>query len=320
MRSIHNLEDLNMLSFAGDIVSAVGNTPLLRLSRLVPDGGGEVYVKLESANPAFSVKDRIAVGMVEAAERSGELEPGGVIIEATSGNTGLGLAMVAAARGYKLIIAMPETMSAERMSLLRHFGVDLRLTPGENGMAGAVDEAERVATDIRGAFMPRQFENEANPAAHYAGTAPEIWEALDGEVDAFVAGVGTGGTLTGCGRYFKERNPDVAVVAVEPDASPVLSGGAPGKHGIQGIGAGFVPKVLDLDLIDEIVRMSDSDAVAMSREAARSEGILCGISSGANIRAAVDLASRSEYAGKRIVTVVCDTGERYLSTPLFDGK
>ena len=293
---------------------------MVRLNRIVPEGGGEVYVKLESANPGFSVKDRIAVEIVATAERAGELKPGGVIIEATSGNTGLGLAMVAAARGYKLIIAMPETMSAERMALLRHFGTDLRLTPGDKGMAGAVEEAERIFAETPGAFMARQFENEANPAAHYAGTAPEIWDALNGKIDAFVAGVGTGGTLTGCGRFFKEKNPGVALVAVEPEASPVLSGGAPGKHGIQGIGAGFVPKVLDTSLIDEIIPISDSDAVAVSREVARREGILCGISSGANIKAALELASRSEYAGKRIVTLVCDTGERYLSTALFDGK
>jgi len=303
-----------------DITAVVGDTPLVRLNRVVPDGGCEILVKLETRNPTFSVKDRIAVGMLFAAERAGDLKPGGVIVEPTSGNTGLGLAMVAVARGYKLIVTMPETMSFERRAVLRHFGADLRLTPGDKGMAGAVEEAERVASEIPGAFIPRQFENEENPNAHYATTAPEIWDALEGRLDAFVAGVGTGGTLSGCGRYFKGRDANIALVAVEPEASAVLSGDAPGKHGIQGIGAGFVPGVMDTGIVDEVIKVSDRSAVEMARRMAREEGILCGISSGANVHAAVALASRREYAGKRIVTLVCDTGERYLSTTLFEGK
>ncbi len=306
------------MEILGDVTKAVGGTPLVRLNRVVPPGGAEVLVKLESANPTFSVKDRIAVNMIDVAERSGALKPGGVIVEPTSGNTGLGLAMVAAARGYKLIITMPETMSFERRAMLRHLGAELHLTPGDKGMPGAVEEAERIMDETPGAFMPQQFENTANPEAHYRGTGPEIWNAVDGVFDVFVAGVGTGGTLTGCGGFFRERNPDIEIVAVEPTGSPVLSGGVPGKHGIQGIGAGFVPAVLDKELISRVVKVADADAVEMARRVAREEGVLCGISSGANIQAAVTLAAKNEYAGKRIVTVVCDTGERYLSTALFD--
>ena len=306
------------MEILGDVTKAVGGTPLVRLNRVVPPGGAEVLVKLESANPTFSVKDRIAVNMIDVAERSGALKPGGVIVEPTSGNTGLGLAMVAAARGYKLIITMPETMSFERRAMLRHLGAELHLTPGDKGMPGAAEEAERIMDETPGAFMPQQFENTANPEAHYRGTGPEIWNAVDGVFDVFVAGVGTGGTLTGCGGFFRERNPDIEIVAVEPTGSPVLSSGSPGKHGIQGIGAGFVPAVLDKELISRVVKVADADAVEMARRVACEEGVLCGISSGANIQAAVTLAAKNEYAGKRIVTVVCDTGERYLSTALFD--
>jgi len=229
-----------------DVTAVVGRTPLVRLNRVAPEGSGGIFVKLESLNPGFSVKDRIALSMLDAAERSGELKPGGAIVEATSGNTGLGLAMVAAARGYKLIIAMPETMSFERRALLKHFGAELRLTPGEKGMAGAVEEAERLLSDIPGAFSPRQFDNPANPEAHYENTAPEIWEATDGAFDAFVAGVGTGGTITGCGKFFREKGSNAKIVAVEPECSAVLSGAEPGKHGIQGIGAGFGSKAKHL--------------------------------------------------------------------------
>jgi cysteine synthase A len=300
-----------------NITQAVGNTPLVRLARLSPPDGAVVLGKLETFGPTASVKDRIAKSMIEAAEQAGKLKPGGTIIEPTSGNTGLGLAMVAAARGYRLIIAMPETMSLERRMMLEHFGVELILTPGGEGMSGAVAKAKELLASHPGAFMPQQFDNPANPEIHRRTTAEEIWRDTDGHVDAFVAGVGTGGTLTGVGSVLRERLPGVRIVAVEPDASAVLSGEKPGRHGIQGIGAGFVPGVLDRSLIDEIVRVKEVDAIATSRALARQEGISCGISAGANVWAALQLAVRPDMAGKTIVTVICDTGERYLTTPLF---
>jgi cysteine synthase A len=300
-----------------DITETVGNTPLVRLVRLAPVGGATVLGKLETFGPTASVKDRIAKNMIEAAEASGQLRPGGTIIEPTSGNTGLGLAMMAAARGYRLIIAMPETMSLERRMMLEHFGVELILTPGNQGMSGAVAKARELLAATPGAFMPQQFENPANPDIHRRTTAEEILRDTGGKVDAFVAGVGTGGTLTGVGSVLKERNNKVQVIAVEPDASAILSGDEPGRHGIQGIGAGFVPKVLDRSLIDEVIRVTDADAVATAKAAARSEGICCGISAGANLWAALQVAGRPGMAGKTVVTIICDTGERYLTTPLF---
>jgi cysteine synthase A len=278
---------------------------------------GTVLGKLESANPAGSVKDRIGVAMVDAAERDGALPPGGTIIEPTSGNTGIALAMVAAARGYRLILAMPESMSLERRRLLKALGAELVLTPAAEGMPGAIAGAEELLGATPGAVMPQQFKNPANPEAHRRTTAEEIWRDTGGDVAAFVAGVGTGGTLTGVGSALKERAPGIRVVAVEPADSPVLSGGQPGKHGIQGIGAGFVPEVLDRGLIDEVIAVQAGDALETSRRLGRREGILAGISAGANVWAALAVAGREEMRGKNVVTVLCDTGERYLSTELF---
>jgi len=306
------------MAMIADITQAVGDTPLVRLSRLSPPDGALVLGKLETFGPTASVKDRIARSMVDAAERDGRLRPGGTIIEPTSGNTGLGLAMVAAARGYRLIIAMPETMSLERRMMLEHFGVELVLTPGGEGMTGAVAKAKELLAEHPGAFMPQQFDNPANPEVHRRTTAEEIWRDTGGRIDAFVAGVGTGGTLTGVGAVLRERLADaVRIVAVEPDASAVLSGEKPGRHGIQGIGPGFVPGVLDRSLIDEVIRAKEADAIATSRLLARREGISCGISAGANVWAALQVAARPGMAGKTVVTVICDTGERYLTTPLF---
>jgi cysteine synthase A len=297
--------------------AVVGNTPLVALARLGADLPGEVVAKLEFFNPGGSVKDRIGVAMIDAAERDGMIERGrSVIVEPTSGNTGIALALVSAARDYRLILTLPEGMSRERTALLRTYGAEVHETPSLGGMSEAVDLANRLASE-HGGFIPQQFSNPANPEIHRRTTAEEIWRDLDGEVDAFVAGVGTGGTITGVGQVLKERRPGIQVIAVEPAASSVLSGGRPGPHKIQGIGAGFVPDVLDREVIDEIVGVSDEDALDTARAAARREGLLIGISAGAAVRVALDLAAREEMAGKRIVVIVPDSGERYMSLPFF---
>ena len=303
----HNLEEL------------IGHTPLLELSRYGAKHQfqARVLAKLEYLNPAGSAKDRVGLSMILDAEEKGLLKPGGVIIEPTSGNTGIGLASVAAARGYRVILTMPDTMSAERRTLLAAYGAELVLTPGKLGMQGAVDKAKELAASIPGSFIPGQFDNPANPEAHYRTTGPEIWRDTDGQVDLFVACVGTGGTLTGVGRYLKEQNPEIRVAAVEPDASPLLSGGQAGPHQIQGIGANFIPSVLDRSVYDQVVRVRDEDAFAMGRSAARREGILVGVSSGAALWAAGSLARQPEYACKTIVVLLPDSGDRYLSSPMF---
>ncbi len=297
----------------------IGNTPLLELARLEKAEGlqARILAKLEYFNPAGSVKDRIAKAMIDDAEASGKLKPGATIIEPTSGNTGIGLASVAAARGYRIIIVMPETMSVERRQLMKAYGAELVLTEGAKGMKGAIAKAEELAASIPGSFIPGQFSNPANPAAHKAATGPEIWRDTDGKVDIFVAGVGTGGTVTGVGQYLKEQDPNIRVVAVEPASSPVLSKGVSGAHKIQGIGAGFVPDVLDTKVYDEIIAVENDDAFAAGRQLGKVEGVLVGISSGAALWAAVQLAKRPENAGKTIVALLPDTGDRYLSTPLF---
>ncbi len=299
----------------GNVIGAIGNTPMVE----VMDEGTRILAKLESFNPGGSVKDRIAKAMILAAERSGELQPGSLIVEPTSGNTGIGLAMIAAAKGYRLILTMPETMSRERMLLLSAYGAEVVLTPGKEGMRGAVMRAEQIVNSTPGSFMPQQFSNPANPEVHRQTTAREILEDTGGKVDVFVAGVGTGGTITGVGEVLKERNPNVHIVAVEPAASPVLSGGNPGSHRIQGIGAGFIPAVLNREIIDEIICVTEDEARSAARRLARSHGILCGISSGAAFHAAHLLAKRQDLTGATIVTVFPDTGERYLSTDLFPG-
>ena len=301
-----------------DITEVFGRTPLVRLNR-VTDGAATVLAKLEFYNPSASVKDRLGVGIVDAAEASGVLQPGGTIVEGTSGNTGIALAMIGAARGYRVIIAMPETMSKERRALLRAYGAELVLTPGGEGMKGAVARAEQIAAETPGAVLARQFENQANVEIHRRTTAEEVWNDTDGGVDIFVSGIGTGGTITGVGQVLKERKPEVRVIGVEPAESPILNGGQPGPHKIQGIGPNFVPAILDRAVYDEIVDVDIDQSVAMARRLGAEEGILGGISSGATVHAAVELAKRPENAGKTIVVIVASYGERYLSTVLYEG-
>jgi len=300
-----------------DVTALVGNTPLVRLNKLTEGVGATVVGKLEFYNPASSVKDRIGVAIVDAAEKSGALPPGGTIVEATSGNTGIALAMVGAARGYKVVLAMPETMSKERCALLRAFGAELVLTPGPAGMKGAVDRAAEIAAGRPGSVLARQFANEANPRIHRETTAEEIWADTDGKVDIFIAGVGTGGTITGVGQVLKERKPGVQIIAVEPAESPILNGGAPGPHKIQGLGANFVPEILDTTVYDEVIDVTSDNAIATARAAATQEGLLVGISSGAAIFAALEVGRRPENAGKLIVVIIPSFGERYLSTVLY---
>ncbi|WCZ33126.1 cysteine synthase A [Corynebacterium massiliense] len=300
-----------------NILDTIGGTPLVKLNKLTEGLKADVLVKVESFNPANSVKDRIGKAIIDAAEESGELKPGGTIVEATSGNTGIALALVGAARGYKVVLTMPETMSNERRVLLRAYGAEIVLTPGADGMQGAVDKANEIIEKNDGAILARQFANEANRQIHYKTTGPEIWDDTDGNVDILVAGVGTGGTISGAGKFLKEKNPDLKAVAVEPAASPLLSKGQAGPHKIQGLGANFVPEILDRALLDETITVSNEDAVAYSRKLATEDAILGGISTGANIKAALELASRPENEGKTIVTFVCDFGERYVSTILY---
>ncbi|MCG3768224.1 MAG: cysteine synthase A [Nitrospiraceae bacterium] len=295
-----------------DITELVGHTPLVRLNRLSLAGGATIYGKAEFLNPAGSIKDRICLNMINEAERLGHLKPGGTIVEPTSGNTGIGLALIAAVRGYTLILVMPETMSMERASLLSAYGAQLVMTAGWEGMKGAIREAENITAQNPSYFMPDQFSNPANPAMHKKTTAVEILESLDGKIDAFVAAVGTGGTITGCGELFKERNPNVKIIAVEPAGSPVLSGGEPGPHKIQGIGAGFIPKVLNRAILDRVITVTDDEAYQMAKQLSRKEGLSVGLSAGANVFAAQKVAQELE-PGKNVVTILCDTGERYLS-------
>jgi cysteine synthase A len=306
-----------MTGIYSNITEVVGRTPLVRLNRLTEGAGATVLAKLEFYNPASSVKDRIGVAIIDAAEKSGALAPGGTIVEGTSGNTGIALALVGAARGYKVILTMPETMSKERRVLLRAYGAEIVLTPGADGMRGAVEKAQEIVASTENAVWAQQFANEANPAIHRATTAEEIWADTDGGVDIFVAGIGTGGTITGVGQVLKERKPEVKVIAVEPSESPILNGGAPGPHKIQGIGANFVPEILDTSVYDEVIDVSADEAVATARALATDEGILGGISSGAAVKAALDVARRPENAGKTIVVIVPDFGERYVSTVLY---
>ena len=309
-----------MAKIASNVLDLIGGTPLVELKDIAEAHGAKarVLAKLEYYNPANSVKDRIGKAIVEAAEASGELKPGGTIVEATSGNTGIALALAGAAKGYKVILTMPETMSNERRVLLRAYGAEIVLTPGAAGMKGAVEKANELVEQNEGAILARQFENEANPKIHYATTGPEIWNDTDGQVDILVAGVGTGGTISGAGKYLKEQNPDLKAVAVEPAASPLLSKGEAGPHKIQGLGANFVPGTLDRNIVDEIITVTNEDAIATSRELAVKDAILGGISTGANVKAALEVAARPENEGKTIVTVVCDFGERYVSTVLYE--
>lgn len=301
-----------------DITETIGNTPLVRLNRLTEGLPGEVLVKLEFFNPANSVKDRIGRAIIEAAEADGTLKPGGTIVEATSGNTGIALALVGAARGYKVVLTMPETMSLERRVTLRAYGAEIVLTPGSAGMQGAVDKANEIVAETEGAILARQFSNPANPAVHRATTAEEIWKDTDGAVDIFIAGFGTGGTVTGVGNVLKERKPSVEIYGVEPEASALLTTGKAGPHKIQGLGANFIPDILDRKVLDDVYTVSNEDAIKTARKLASEEGILGGISTGANVYAALRLAALEENRGKTIVTVACDYGERYVSTVLFD--
>jgi cysteine synthase A len=295
-----------------EITELIGRTPLVRLNRLSKPGSATIYGKVEFFNPGGSVKDRICLNMINEAERQGKVKPGGTIVEPTSGNTGIGLALISAVRGYKLILVMPESMSMERASLLSSYGAQLVLTPAWEGMKGSIREAESLLMQNPNYFMPDQFSNPANPAMHKKTTAPEIWEALDGKIDAFVAAVGTGGTITGCGEVFKERNPSVKVIAVEPAGSPVLSGGDPGPHKIQGIGAGFIPQVLNRKILDRVIKVTDDEAYQTAKQLSKMEGLLVGISAGANVFAAQQVAEELG-PGKNVVTILCDTGERYIS-------
>ncbi|OCB21790.1 cysteine synthase A [Mycobacterium malmoense] len=305
------------MSIAENVTQLIGNTPLVRLNRVTEGAAADVVAKLEFFNPANSVKDRIGVAMLDAAEQAGLIKPDTIVLEPTSGNTGIALAMVCAARGYRCVLTMPDTMSTERRMLLRAFGAQIVLTPGADGMAGAIAKAEELAKNDQRYFIPQQFENPANPEIHRKTTAEEVWRDTDGKVDFFVAGVGTGGTITGVAQVIKERKPSAQIVAVEPAASAVLSGGQKGPHPIQGIGAGFVPPVLDMDLVDEVVTVGNDESLEMARRLAREEGLLVGISSGAAVVAALQVARRPENAGKLVVVVLPSFGERYLSTPLF---
>ncbi|MDK7177459.1 cysteine synthase A [Micrococcus luteus] len=307
-----------MARILDDITQAVGNTPLVRLNRLAKDLPGDVAVKVEFYNPANSVKDRIGTAIVDAAEAAGELTPGGTIVEGTSGNTGIALAMVGAARGYRVILTMPETMSTERRVMLKAFGAEIVLTPGADGMRGALERAQEIVRSTPNSIWAQQFANQANVQAHYTGTGPEIWDASEGAVDVFIAGVGTGGTITGAGRYLREQKPDVKLIAVEPADSPILSGGQAGPHKIQGIGANFVPEILDTDLYDEVYPAAFEESIETARRLGTEEGILGGISTGAIISAALKEAAKPESEGKLIVAIVCDFGERYISTALFE--
>lgn len=302
---------MSMLMYK-EITELIGRTPLVRLNRLSKPGSATIYGKVEFFNPGGSVKDRICLNMINEAERQGKLKPGGTIVEPTSGNTGIGLALISAVRGYKLILVMPESMSMERASLLSSYGAQLVLTPAWEGMKGSIREAESLLSQNPSYFMPDQFSNPANPAMHKKTTAPEIWEALDGKIDAFVAAVGTGGTITGCGEFFKERIPSVKVIAVEPAGSPVLSGGEPGPHKIQGIGAGFIPQVLNRKILDRVIKVTDDEAYQTAKQLSKMEGLLVGISAGANVFAAQQVAEELG-PGKNVVTILCDTGERYIS-------
>jgi cysteine synthase A len=308
-----------MAKIYNNLIETIGRTPLVRINRLAEGFDGQLLAKMESFNPFSSVKDRIGVAMIDAAEKAGKIGPGTLIVEPTSGNTGIALAFVCAVRGYRLVLTMPETMTLERRALLKALGAELVLTPGDKGMRGAVKRAEELVSRNKNAFMPQQFKNPANPEIHRRTTAPEIWDDTGGRVDIFVSGIGTGGTITGAGGFLREKNPDLRIVAVEPKDSPVLSGGKPGPHKIQGIGAGFVPDVLDRKIYDEIIQVSNEEAKETARKAARTEGMFCGISSGAALHAALEVAKRPESKGKTIVVVLPDTGERYLSTPLFEG-
>ena len=307
-----------MARILDDITQAVGNTPLVRLNRLAKDLPGDVAVKVEFYNPANSVKDRIGTAIVDAAEAAGELTPGGTIVEGTSGNTGIALAMVGAARGYRVILTMPETMSTERRVMLKAFGAEIVLTPGADGMRGALERAQEIVRSTPNSIWAQQLANQANVQAHYRGTGPEIWDASEGAVDVFIAGVGTGGTITGAGRYLREQKPDVKLIAVEPADSPILSGGQAGPHKIQGIGANFVPEILDTDLYDEVYPATFEESIETARRLGTEEGILGGISTGAIISAALKEAAKPESEGKLIVAIVCDFGERYISTALFE--
>ncbi len=305
------------MAIVQNLCDRIGGTPLLNMSRFAAGLDGQLLGKLENTNPGASVKDRIALAMIEAAERSGDLVPGSTIIEPTSGNTGIGLAWVAAVKGYPIILTMPESMSVERRKILQGLGAELVLTPAQEGMEGAIAQANLLRERIPDSFMPQQFNNPANPEVHYRTTGPEIWRDTEGDIAAFVAGVGTGGTITGCGRYLKEQNPDILIVAVEPEESPILSGGEPGPHMIQGIGAGFVPDNYGGEVVDEVITVSSTNAIATAKKLMRTEGLIAGISAGGNAWAALQVARRPAFAGKRVVTIMCDTGERYISTLLF---